>query len=79
MIGALIAGDLPDAGAAIKELCPKQQPLLVSAATVGLRRHTEEPEPGTYRALTVAKAVPGKQGSILPPVSLQGPPKRARP
>ncbi|MFD1274568.1 hypothetical protein ACFQ51_32355 [Streptomyces kaempferi] len=54
-IGALIAGDLPSADGAIAQLCPKQKPLLDTAATGFPDGTRKKPEPGTYRSLTTAK------------------------
>jgi hypothetical protein len=50
--GAIIAGEIPDAKAAIPYLCPDQQPLL-AAADKGFPDGTRQnPAPGSYRALT---------------------------
>ncbi|WP_328535642.1 hypothetical protein [Streptomyces sp. NBC_00344] len=51
-VGAVIAGDIPDAKAAITLLCPAQKPVL-KAAEAGFPDGTrKEPAAGTYRALT---------------------------
>ncbi|WP_338673501.1 hypothetical protein V1460_10610 [Streptomyces sp. SCSIO 30461] len=68
-IGAIIAGDLPEAEAAIKQLCPKQRPLL-DAAETGFPGGTQKnPEPGTYQALTTAEGCTwqalGEGGGVL--------------
>ncbi|MFG2307219.1 hypothetical protein ACGFS9_00805 [Streptomyces sp. NPDC048566] len=54
-VGALIAGDLPSADAAIEKLCPKQKPLLAKAATGFADGTRKNPDPGSYRALTTAE------------------------
>jgi hypothetical protein len=51
-IGALIAREVPSADDAIRQLCPKQKPLLDAAATGFADGTHKNPEPGTYRALT---------------------------
>ncbi|MFD5427612.1 hypothetical protein [Streptomyces sp. NPDC127084] len=68
-IGAIISGDLPEAEAAIKQLCPKQQPLL-DAAETGFPGGTQKnPAPGTYQALTSAEGCTwqamGDGGTVL--------------
>ncbi|MFE2377380.1 hypothetical protein [Streptomyces sp. NPDC059398] len=51
-VGAVIAGDIPDAKAAITLLCPGQKPVL-RAADAGFADGTrKKPRAGTYRALT---------------------------
>ncbi|MFD7615159.1 hypothetical protein [Streptomyces sp. NPDC059828] len=68
-IGAIISGDLPDADAAIKQLCPKQQPLLDAASTGFAGGTQKNPEPGTYQALTTATGCTwqamGEEGKVL--------------
>ncbi|TLQ47196.1 hypothetical protein [Streptomyces marianii] len=68
-IGAIISGDLPEADAAIKQLCPKQQPLLDAAATGFADGTRKNPEPGTYQALTTAAGCTwqamGEEGKVL--------------
>lgn len=54
-IGALVAGDVPDADDAINQLCPKQKPLLAAAAKGFADGTRKNPRPGTYRALTTAE------------------------
>ncbi|MEU6444743.1 hypothetical protein [Streptomyces sp. NPDC047046] len=51
-VGALIAGEIPDAVAAIGQLCPEQQPLLDRARQGFTEGTKKSPSPGTYRALT---------------------------
>ncbi|WP_433340043.1 hypothetical protein [Streptomyces sp. CA-253872] len=51
-VGALITGEIPDAVAAIGQLCPDQQPLLDRARQGFTEGTKKNPSPGTYRALT---------------------------
>lgn len=51
-VGAVIAGDIPDAADAINQLCPDQKPLLAAARTGFPDGKREKPAAGTYRALT---------------------------
>ncbi|WP_316741039.1 hypothetical protein [Streptomyces sp. MK7] len=54
-VGAVIAGDIKGADAAVNGLCPDQKPLL-AAAEGGYADGTHAaPAPGTYRALTESK------------------------
>lgn len=79
-VGALIAGEVPDAVAAIEQLCPAQQPLLDRAKqgfTDGTRK---QPAPGTYRALTADASTCtwqalGGGGKVL----ASGPPQGTKP
>ncbi|WP_405564539.1 hypothetical protein [Streptomyces sp. NBC_01180] len=68
-VGAVIAGDIPDAKAAITLLCPDQEPVL-KAADAGFPDGTRKnPRAGTYRALTTAAdctwRVSGSGGKVL--------------
>lgn len=68
-VGAVIAGDIPDAKAAITLLCPDQKPVL-EAADAGFPDGTRKnPRAGTYRALTAAAdctwRVTGSGGKLL--------------
>ncbi|WP_328334020.1 MULTISPECIES: hypothetical protein [unclassified Streptomyces] len=68
-VGAVIAGDIPDAKAAITLLCPDQKPVL-RAADAGFPDGTRKnPRAGTYRALTTAAdcswRVTGSGGKVL--------------
>ncbi|WP_328379489.1 hypothetical protein OHB13_32635 [Streptomyces sp. NBC_00440] len=68
-VGAVIAGDIPDAKAAITLLCPDQKPVL-KAADAGFPDGTRKnPRAGTYRALTSAAdctwRVSGSGGKVL--------------
>lgn len=51
-VGAVIAGDIPDAADAITQLCPDQKPVLAAARTGFPDGKREKPAAGTYRALT---------------------------
>ncbi|WP_030168070.1 hypothetical protein [Streptomyces sp. NRRL S-813] len=54
-VGAVIAGDIKGADAAVNGLCPDQKPL-IEAAKGGYADGTHAaPAPGTYRALTKSK------------------------
>ncbi|WP_405774838.1 hypothetical protein [Streptomyces sp. NBC_00859] len=68
-VGAVIAGDIPDAKAAITLLCPDQKAVL-KAADAGFPDGTRKnPRAGGYRALTDAAGctwrVSGKGGKLL--------------
>ncbi|WP_037851549.1 hypothetical protein [Streptomyces sp. NRRL S-340] len=51
-VGALITGEVPNADAAIGQLCPTLKPLLATAATGFPDGTRKDPRPGSYRALT---------------------------
>lgn len=53
-VGALIAGEVPNADDAIEQLCPEQKPLLDTAATGFADGTRRNPKAGTYRSLTTA-------------------------
>ncbi|MET9436403.1 hypothetical protein [Streptomyces sp. NPDC006551] len=55
-VGAIIAGDIRDAEAAITHLCTAQKPLLATAKTGFPDGTTKTPRAGTYRALTTDPA-----------------------
>ncbi|MBT2444746.1 hypothetical protein J7E93_32560 [Streptomyces sp. ISL-36] len=85
-VGALIAGDVPDAEAAVNHLCPAQKPLLVTAGTGFPDGSVKQPRPGTYRALTSDPACVwqalGSDGKVLaagPATGARGPVKAAVP
>ncbi|MEV0844455.1 hypothetical protein AB0J21_00975 [Streptomyces sp. NPDC049954] len=80
VVGALITGEIPDAPAAVEQLCPEQQPLLDRARqgfSDGTRR---SPAAGTYRALTADTSsctwqALGEGGKVL----ASGPPQGQKP
>ncbi|MEU9700534.1 hypothetical protein [Streptomyces sp. NPDC047981] len=79
-IGAIVAGDIPDAEAVITHLCPAQQPLLAAASTGFGEGTVEAPKAGSYRALTTNPACAwqalGADGKVLasgPAPGAQGP------
>ncbi|MEV8565078.1 hypothetical protein AB0436_05740 [Streptomyces sp. NPDC051322] len=68
-VGAVIAGDIPDAKAAITHLCPDQKPVL-AAADAGFPDGTrKKPAAGSYRALTTSSdctwRATGSGGKVL--------------
>ncbi|GGT12751.1 hypothetical protein [Streptomyces purpureus] len=68
-VGAIIAGDIPDAADVVEHLCPEQKPL-VTAASKGFPDGTKNrPAAGTYRALTTDPACSwravGSGGKVL--------------
>jgi hypothetical protein len=79
-VGAVIAGDLPDAKAAITHLCPDQKPVL-AAADAGFPDGTrKKPAAGSYRALTTSTdctwRASGSGGKVLasgPSTGVKGP------
>ncbi|WP_405687911.1 hypothetical protein OG204_32645 [Streptomyces sp. NBC_01387] len=79
-VGAVIAGDIPDAQAAITHLCPDQLPVL-EAAEAGFPDGTrKKPAAGRYRALTTDPnctwRATGKGGKLLasgPSTGAEGP------
>ncbi|MFG2328026.1 hypothetical protein ACGFMM_00220 [Streptomyces sp. NPDC048604] len=85
-IGAIIAGDVPDAKGAIEHLCPQQKPLLATAATGFPDGTVTRPKPGTYRALTTDPSCTwralGSNGKLLasgPSTGADGPVKATIP
>ncbi|GGT72001.1 MULTISPECIES: hypothetical protein [Streptomyces] len=85
-VGALVAGDIPDAEAAVNHLCPAQKPLLATARTGHPDGTTARPAPGTYRALTTDPSCTwralGSGGKLLasgPSTGAQGPVKATVP
>ncbi|MFD7319717.1 hypothetical protein ACFV9D_01285 [Streptomyces sp. NPDC059875] len=85
-VGALVAGDIPDAEAAVNHLCPAQKPLLATARTGFPDGTTKQPKPGTYRALTTAPSCTwralGSDGKVLasgPALGAEGPVRAAVP
>ena len=81
-IGAIVAGDVPDARGAIQHLCPEQKPLLTAADTGFPEGTVTRPKPGTYRALTTDPACTwralGSNGKVLasgPSTGADGPVK----
>ncbi|MEU9998195.1 hypothetical protein [Streptomyces sp. NPDC050848] len=55
-VGAIIAGDVPDAEAVITHLCTAQKPLLATAKTGFGEGTVSSPKAGGYRALTTNPA-----------------------
>ncbi|WP_406864387.1 hypothetical protein ABZO31_29665 [Streptomyces sp. HUAS MG47] len=85
-IGAIIAGDVPNAEDAITHLCPQQKPLLATAATGFPDGTVTQPKPGTYRALTTDPSCTwralGSNGKVLasgPSTGADGPVKATIP
>ncbi|WP_418960268.1 hypothetical protein [Streptomyces tritici] len=85
-VGAIIAGDVPDAKGAIEHLCPEQKPLLAVAATGFPDGTVTQPKPGAYRALTTDPACTwralGSNGKVLasgPSTGADGPVKATVP
>ncbi|MFF8605711.1 hypothetical protein ACF06X_07205 [Streptomyces sp. NPDC015346] len=85
-VGALVAGDIPDAEAAVNHLCPERKPLLATARTGFPDGTTARPKPGTYRALTTdpscswrALGSGGKPLASGPAPGAQGPVKATVP
>ncbi|MGW2014629.1 hypothetical protein [Streptomyces sp. NPDC001927] len=79
-VGAIVAGDIPDAEAVITHLCTAQQPLLTTARTGFGEGTVKAPKAGTYRALTTNPACAwqalGADGKVLasgPAPGSQGP------
>lgn len=68
-VGAIIAGDIRDAEAAITHLCTDRKPLLATARKGFPDGTTRTPRPGTYRALTTDPACAwravGEDGTVL--------------
>ncbi|OON73475.1 hypothetical protein [Streptomyces tsukubensis] len=54
VVGALIAGEIPDAVQAVEQLCPTYRPLLARARAGFSDGTRSDPAAGTYRALTDA-------------------------
>ncbi|MET9375478.1 hypothetical protein ACFYV5_04380 [Streptomyces sp. NPDC003035] len=85
-VGALIAGDIPDAEAAVNHLCPARKPLLATARTGFPDGTAKRPKPGTYRALTTDPSCTwralGGDGKVLasgPALGAEGPVRAAVP
>ncbi|MET8555494.1 hypothetical protein ABZV64_11070 [Streptomyces sp. NPDC004959] len=79
-VGALIAGEIPDAVAAIGRLCPEQQPLLDRARQGFTEGTKKNPSPGTYRALTADASTCTWQALGAGGTSLaSGPPQGTKP
>lgn len=68
-VGAIIAGDIPDAEGVITHLCTDQMPLLTTARTGFGEGTVKAPKAGTYRALTTNPACAwqalGADGKVL--------------
>ncbi|MGW0469224.1 hypothetical protein ACWDX6_28805 [Streptomyces sp. NPDC003027] len=68
-VGAIIAGDIRDAEAAITHLCTAQKPLLATARKGFPDGTTHKPRAGAYRALTTDPACAwravGQDGTVL--------------
>ncbi|MFB7370768.1 hypothetical protein ACFC0D_13110 [Streptomyces sp. NPDC056222] len=85
-VGALVAGDIPDAEAAVNHLCPAQKPLLATARTGFPDGTATQPKAGTFRALTTDPSCTwralGKDGKVLasgPALGAKGPVKAVVP
>ncbi|MEU8527373.1 MULTISPECIES: hypothetical protein [Streptomyces] len=85
-IGAVIAGEIPDAKAAVEHLCPEQKPLLAKAETGFPAGTVQQPKPGRYRALTTDPSCTwralGSNGKVLgsgPSTGADGPVKATIP
>ncbi|MGW6564082.1 hypothetical protein [Streptomyces sp. NPDC054975] len=79
-VGAILAGDIPDAEAVITHLCTDQQPLLTAARTGFGEGTVKAPKAGSYRALTTNPACTwqalGADGAVLasgPTTGSEGP------
>ncbi|MFF9909587.1 hypothetical protein [Streptomyces sp. NPDC013457] len=68
-VGAIVAGDIPDAEAVVEHLCPAQKPLVATAGTGFPDGTLTRPKAGTYRALTTDPACTwravGADGKVL--------------